>query len=319
MDEQEKVMKFKEELLNTGLFKRTSSSSGQYVCQECPFCGDRKKHMYVLIDLNSTAPVYFHCFKCLKSGVINREFLEYFGIDNLAIPRSSFRKKIELSRATTDVRLDSFLNEEDDISGVCNYIHDRVGQYPSLEELQKFQYIGKPVAYYNDYIRQEGQQYANPNKFKNRYWFRLTNGSMIGRYLNDETNSRWLKFMVKYTNASGLYVIKQPFDSHKTVNVYVTEGIMDTIGLYYNYPCDNSLYIAVLGRDYGLALRYLISVGIFGKSVNVKIFKDSDVKYVKLDPVYVSLFGKTHVYRNMAAKDYGVKPDLLDIQKCINE
>ena len=56
------LLKYKEELLNTGLFRRVSE--GQYVCKTCPFCGDTKSHMYVLIKLNDDTPVLYNCFKC---------------------------------------------------------------------------------------------------------------------------------------------------------------------------------------------------------------------------------------------------------------
>ena len=39
-------LEYKQKLLDTGLFKRVSE--GQYTCQVCPFCGDRKSHMYVM-------------------------------------------------------------------------------------------------------------------------------------------------------------------------------------------------------------------------------------------------------------------------------
>lgn len=320
MDEQEKVLKFKQELLNSGLFKRTSTAgSAQYVCQECPFCGDRKRHMYVLIDLNTTAPVCYHCFKCLKSGIINREFLEYFGLDNLVIPRSSFRKKIELSKASSvNVRLDSFLDETDDITGACSYIQSRIGSYPSLEELQRFQYLGNPVKYYKEYLSKDG--YANSKMFSNRYWFKLTNGSMTGR-ADDTlgTTKRWVKHRAQFSDAPSLYNIKLPFDTGKAIDVIIAEGIMDVIGLYYNYPRGNNLYIAVLGRDYNIALKYLVSVGIFGDSVNIKFFKDADVERVYVDKTIRQLFGKVQVFENVSAKDYGVLPDQLDIQRCLIE
>ena len=73
------LLKYKEELLNTGLFRRVSE--GQYVCKTCPFCGDTKGHMYVLIKLNDDTPVLYNCFKCNSHGVMNKKFLSYFNLN----------------------------------------------------------------------------------------------------------------------------------------------------------------------------------------------------------------------------------------------
>ena len=65
------VLKFKEELLSTGIFKRVHSD--QYRCKMCPFCDDAKNHMYVIIKMDESTPVMFNCKKCnakLKSLII---------------------------------------------------------------------------------------------------------------------------------------------------------------------------------------------------------------------------------------------------------
>jgi hypothetical protein len=303
---------YKEKLLESGIFRRVRAV--QYRCQYCPFCNDGKWHMYVRIDVTTDDPVVYYCQKCKSHGSMNRQFLEYFNLDDIRIPRTTFRKKIDTGKATTSMNIT--VNENDDIRNVCEYIQSRVGHYPSIDELQAFQYISNPESYVREYFN----DCDNVRKLRNRYWFRMTNGGIIGRWFNDNTNCRWLKYRSNILKGRGLYSIKIPVDTHLPINVYIAEGVMDVVGLYYNYIRDNNIYIACMGKEYEAALKYLISLGIFGNSVSVKIFKDADVnvKGIKIDEPLRMLFNKIEVYQNMEGDDYGVLPDKLDIQKIIN-
>lgn len=308
------LLKYKEELLNTGLFRRVSE--GQYVCKTCPFCGDTKSHMYVLIKLNDDTPVLYNCFKCNSHGVMNKKFLSYFNLNDIKIPRGkgNFKKKIDVAKASSSIEANKYLvNENDNADFVCHYIESRVGHYPTLSELQFFQYLSKPMDYAKEYL---GGNYK-PNTFKNRYWFRLTNGNIIGRYKDDSSSYRWCKYNSNNISGRGMYTIKLPFDLYKPVNVYIAEGVMDVIGLYYNYIQDNNVYIAVLGREYVFGIQHMINMGIYGDSVNIKIFKDSDVNTddIKVSMPVRSLFNKIEIYQNASGKDYGLLPNELDIQK----
>lgn len=305
-------IEYKEKLLNTGIFKRVSE--GQYTCQECPFCGDRKRHMYVRISLTDDVPVMYNCFKCNSHGIMNKKFLEYFNLENIQIPRNSYRKKIDIPKVSSSNSIITVC-ENDDIIDICNYIESRVGKYPTLSELQYFQYIGNPGEYVKEYFGDNNNQ----RMFFNRGWFKLTNGGMTGRWYGDDTKQRWRKYNNHQAKSVGLYTMKIPFDLYKPINVYIAEGIMDVIGLYYNYTQDNNIYIACLGRNYSYGMKHLVSMGIFGKSVNIKIFKDSDVKTsdIQIDGHLRKLFGKVEIYRNAMSKDYGILPDKLEIEKCL--
>lgn len=304
-------LEYKQKLLDTGLFKRVSE--GQYTCQVCPFCGDRKSHMYVMIKLTDDTPVLYNCFKCNSHGRMNKKFLEYFNIENISIPRTSFRKKIAESKASTSTI--TTVSENDDIEGVCKYIQSKVGHYPTLSELQYFQYIGKPNVYANEYLGMSLQTTV----LKSRNWFRLTNGAIAGRWYDDDHQCLWKKYSPKNINDRGLYTMKIPFDLYQPINVYIAEGIMDVIGLYYNYIQDNNIYIACMGRNYITGIQHLISMGIFGDSVNIKIFKDSDVKKsdIRIDNNLRKLFNQIDIYQNTIGHDYGLLPDKIEIHKCV--
>lgn len=305
---------FKEQLLQTGLFKHKTGI--EYTC-DCPFCGDRKDHCYVAIDMSSDKPVMFNCFKCASGGRVGKKFLEGLGLnESIRLPKYSGGKKLDVNTSITFKMIGNTVNEHDDITRVCQYIESRVGHYPSLEELQMFQYVGNPRKYALDYLGYNGE--GRP--FNNRYWFKLTNGNITGRWKNnDEGTILWLRFNSTRIKDAGMYTIKKGFDPYKPLNICIAEGIMDVIGLYYNYPIENAIYIATMGKYYSRGIKHALSRGLFGDSVNIKIFKDSDVptSNIKVDAVMGKLFKHIDIYENLMGKDYGVLPDELDIHKII--
>ena len=301
---------FKEALLNTGLFKKTPSNPDQYRCKTCPFCGDMKWHMYVLIKVSDDTPVMYHCFKCNESGVMNKQWLEYFDL-NIQIPRQTYKKKLDVSTVSTIVNQLS-CNDTDDVRMVSQYIFDRVGHAPTLEQLQMFQYVGNPFQYVKEYLEPEIQ---SDYYLKQRCWFKLTNGNICGRAYNKHEKMRWLRYQTKNCVGRGLYTIKEPIDLYKPINVCIAEGVMDVIGLYYHYPVSNAFHVAVLGKDYHIGIQHMLNMGVFGDSVNIKIFKDSDVdtNKIKVDQHVRQLFKKVEVYQNTLASDYGVDGEHMEI------
>jgi hypothetical protein len=303
---------FKEALLNTGLFKKTPSNPDQYRCKSCPFCGDQKWHMYVLIKVSDDTPVMYHCFKCNESGVINKQWMDYFELD-IKIPKQSYRKKLDIGKVSTVLNQPSCC-EQDDLRMIQDYIEYRVGRIPTLEELQMFQYIGNPFRYVKEYLEPEIQ---SDYYLRQRCWFRLNNGNIHGRSYNQKEKMRWMRYQTKNCVGRGLYTMKEPIDLYKPINVCIAEGVMDTIGLYYHHPIGNAFHIAVLGKDYHVGIQHMLNMGIFGDSVNIKIFKDADVDVhrIKVDKNLLKLFKKVEIYQNTIASDYGVKEDQYEIVK----
>lgn len=304
----EKYIKFKEDLLNTGIFKKVRNE--QYRVKDCPFCGDTKWHCYVKISQMDDTPVVYNCFKCNRFGMLREDFLEYYGIQ-LKIPFVKSKHSVSQSRIlnveTVDARDRGFGNAVD-------YIASRVGVRPTIDEMKAFQYISNPIKYTGDYLT-----FNRVVNLNNRYWFKLTNGNIIGRWVDDNTDMRWLKLASVNIKSRGIYNIKLPFDLYQPIHVYIAEGIMDVIGLYYHYKQNqNVIYISTLGKSYEYGLDYLIDRGIFGKSVNVHIFKDNDVK---TDSIYVSsikaqLFNKIELYHNSTGHDFGCEH--FTVEKCLD-
>lgn len=308
------LYEFKEKLLSTGLFKSVTGSNW-YRIKECPFCGDGKWHMYVCINLSSDDVVGFNCFKCNRKGIVSKQFLDYFNID-INIPTNvSGSKRIVADGSVSNKVPRVNVNESDNIMGVCNYTNDRVGHIPTLGELQAFQYVGNPKKYAMEYLGID-----DINNIRNRFWFQMTNGNIIGRFHNDNTDMRWLKYKTSRCKTTGLYKIALPVDLSGEINVLISEGIYDSIGLYYNWHgTNNNIYISVMGKDYVKGIKYILNKGIFGKSVNILIFKDADVDISKIfvPNLLRKMFKSVNIYENMAAKDFGVTADKYDVCKIV--
>lgn len=303
-------------LLQTGLFRRTGTKNEYRT--NCPFCGDRKLHMYVYIDLDSDESVRYHCFKCPARGYLNNGLLlEKLGLDNIQIPKGiKTFKRLSVDNKVSD-RIDIVtVDDGDDISVVQSYIQSRVGVIPNINDLISFQYIGNPNMYVKDYL---GDQYSY--MLKDRVWFKLTNGSIIGRWdLNDDDciGYRWVRYKTNRIKDSGMYQMKTPVDIQSEINVIIAEGIMDVIGLYFNYnELVNRMFIASCGKDYSRGMYHMINKGIFGDSVNIHIFKDPNVPCDKIIiPKHLrALFNKVYIYGNTLGKDYGVLPNELSIHR----
>ena len=309
----QKVIEYKESLLSRGGFRRVSTT--QYRIQECPKCGDRKWHCYVKIDLSNDEPVLYKCFKCNSGGIVDDKFLEFIGIDDISVPKFKFGRRLDVSETVSEKINSMTVVDGDDITGICDYINRKVGHYPSLTELQSFNYVGDPYKYTRDYLGTEGQ-----SVLRNRYWFRLTNGNISGRWYNDEVEYRWMRYKSNRVKTVGLYKLNVPVDMYQPINVIIAEGVMDVIGLYYNYNGSaNNVYIGVMGKDYYRGIKYILDRGIFGHSVSIKIFKDSDVneKDIYIDYNMKKLFNRVDIFENLIGKDYGVLPEELDIHKII--
>ena len=310
------MLDFKEKLLETGLFAKTSRS-GWYRVQTCPYCGDCKKHFYVRIDLEDPeSPVGFNCFKCHEKGLLNHVFLDFYELD-IKLVKGKHRRRIDTEGVS--VVVPDLLPADCDVSSISEYIRSRIGVIPTRDDLVAFQYIGDPRRYASEFLSDD-----KPDAyFSSRHWFRAVNGMMLGRTCRDTNNStrhidRWAKYTgnVKLRDI-GVYTIKKLFDLHKPIDAYIVEGVFDCIGLYYYYPDANAIFIGCLGSDYNIGIQHLLNRGIFGDTVSIKIIKDNDVSNVSIDKRKASFFKTVSVFRNVLEKDTGVPKDRIELEKSI--
>ena len=300
------ILEFKRRLLDTGLFKK--ATNGWYSTKTCPYCGDMKNHMYVYIDPGSQNPIGYNCFKCHSKGLMKQDFLDYYGIQ-MKVPYVKGRNRLQQNSPTEMI---GDLIDPDKHAGtimMCQeYFERRLGVIPSMSDLKAFQLIGDPESFVRSYLG--GDSWG----LKDRLWFLMSNGGMAGRSIDDNVSLRWRK-RTRNDVKGGIYSIKSPIATDKPIIVCICEGVMDAIGLYYHCDIQNAAYIACMGSDYVNGVKYAIDMGVFGDSVTVHIYKDSDVKFVTIPKMYSQLFKSTSVYRNSIGKDFGVKQDMIELEK----
>lgn len=307
----EKLRDFKLYLLNTGLFKKVSKNNNWYRVKECPYCGDTKWHLYVNIDLNSDSPVGYNCFKSNCKGWLNKQFLDYYNLEwNGSIPRGKRNNRINVDSKDFSIgELFKYEGHEEYLEMYIDYIFKRVGVRPTIDELKSFCIISEPNVYAEYMLNSKELNMVN------MCWFVCSNGMLAGRSTIKKKDG-WEKFTGN-TNITdrAIYTIKQSFDLLSEINVCICEGIMDAIGLYYHGNINNGIFISVLGKDYMAGIKYVLNKGIFGDSVNIRIYKDADVKYVNIDNVYKRFFKSVSIYMNTLSKDFGVTADEIEIEK----
>lgn len=312
MNNHEELNKFKEALLSSGLFKHMNTY--EYTCQ-CPYCHDNREHCYVKIDTASDSPVVFWCHICTAHGIVRKDFLDRLNLD-IEMPKYTGSKPLDVNKGVSIKVTGDTVTDKHDTSKVRDYIERRVGHYPTLDELKMFNYVGDPRKYAFDYLGYNGE--GKP--FNNRHWFKMSNGNITGRWKDDNTDHRWMNFRTNRVKGGALYTFRKGIDTSKPITVVIAEGIFDVIGLYYNGRIENGIFIGVAGKGYERGIKHILSKGIFGDSVSVRIYRDPNVdnNEVYVNPIMRELFKSVDLYYNAFDKDYGILPDELDIHKVLN-
>ena len=143
-----------------------------------------------------------------------------------------------------------------------------------------------------------------------RVWFRMKNGMLAGRLIDDNSNKEpWMKLKPGYVSGITMYTVQKPFDVTQNLTIFLSEGVLDSIGLF-NYFNENdsdknALFISCMGRGYDPVIRSLIVSGLFGKSISICIMCDADYTNPKYEFAYNQLFSNIKLFTNDIKKDFG--------------
>lgn len=307
----------------------------------CPYCGDSKSnqssaHMYI----EMRPPFRFHCFKCETSGVLNQSVLRDLGLydndTNVSIINANKNYK-----ATTGIQKVSFkrlkLNNEPINSEITErnlkYFNSRYELNFSKEFVSsKFKCILDPPAFFekNKIYVPEGQyDFLNAIGFissdSSHIIFRDTSGRQPKRYYNlnlcqDDEGSI----------ISKAYNISNNLNIMSKVNLVITEGIFDIIGVfshfYQNENGENTIFAAACGKAYNAVILNYLRMGFL--DMDITIFSDGDVdmnfykslktsspylKNLQITVFYNSLYDKETGY----GKDYGIPKKDIQLKKII--
>jgi hypothetical protein len=310
----------------------------------CPYCGDSKKnpssaHMYI----EMRPPFRFHCFKCETSGVLNQQTLRDLGIyendlnvsvinankdykQNQGVQKVSYRKMQTLkNRPTGTIQA---------INSV-NYFNNRYGtNYDESYIVEKFKCVTDAVQFFADnniYVPAGQYQFDKAIGFissdNSHVIFRDITNTQPRRYYNLALYSKDnLDTISKTYNISNEIDMLEP-----KVNLVITEGIFDIIGVYNHFYKDtpnekNTIFAAACGKGYNAVIINYIRMGFL--NMNISIYSDADVDvsfyrelknnspYLKSQQItvyYNSLYDKNTGY----GKDYGVRVEDIKLKKII--
>ena len=295
------------------------SSNGQYRIR-CPICGDSQKnftdsHLYLKCSYDPTEPILYKCFKCNASGKVTNHFLSLLGIDipNFDDDSSKYFNRINKFGESTSEILTGSPNMKSDQVG---YIEYRLGKGLTEKDFSKFKIV---------WDMNQMVPYASTQRVKNTLpsnmtsiSFLSTDGSMLlTRFFQPRNEIRWKKTKLFPSNQRSFYTIAASIEllTSETITVNIAEGVIDVISIYKNFNTgDNSLYLATLAKDYKAGIEYVISLGLLGSNVNVKVYVDSDVDQRLLNQDlrrYKWFFGNITTFRNSKNEDFGVPIDQI--------
>ncbi len=327
----------KEILMNVLESPQLAAGGRQIVCRcRLPGCDDTKRHLYIGPFDDSDSPVMYNCFKCNqfnKPGIVNKNFLEMYGINDDEIGRA-------VGELNKGPKYRSYTKSKDYVYRIQNeYITD------SQVTRQKLQYINQRLGLnfnYKDCIDNKIVLNINDLLSYNKI-FNVTRHPNIVSQLNDNfigflsrsnssLNMRNLnpgnvyegidKKYVNYkifpdTPKNDYYILPDVIDIDKHLKVYIGEGPFDILSIKYNVvkpnPDDNCIFIAGKGKAYYEIVEYLLlTYGIYDAEIHFYPDRDVSDKYMYNIIRYLSVFGfDFYMHRNgySGEKDFGVPID----------
>lgn len=271
-------MNIKNNLEVINFLKSTSKvyqENGNEIVIHCPYCDDALRanarshgHLYISVS----APV-FHCFRCETSGFLGT-LLRDLGFTNLEVlselgslkflqssERSLIKKKTEKSIYET-IRSKNFnfrLGETNNYYQFEKYVFSRIGSFCDIDR-----YLITPEVI---------------DKKLCASFYNADGNYVTSRILNPMNNYRY----VRSKGVSELYYFQElDFDTYE--EIVLGEGVFDVLKLYRFsdlFPKNKTFYMAILGKNYGRVVNWLLESQIPIGSYRINLVFDNDNKFQK--------------------------------------
>ena len=304
----------------------------------CIYCGDsvnspKSAHLY--IELNNPTCFKFYCQKCNEGGMVTPDFLKDIHIYDNELNLALFKlnknlkyKKKNLEnyfliggnikrKKLTFPKLEGTIDEYFKLK----YVIDRLGvEFKAKEAAEKYKIIlnfEKFIEHNKITIFTERDKVLDSLNDNCVGFLSYDQSHIIFRSINPEiTRFRYHNYNIfgNYENSKRMYTIKTSIDILKPkINVIVTEGILDILGVYNHFykdkKEDNHIFIAVNGKGYSLIFQNLARMGFL--DMDIEIYSDNDVnrRFYQNMKKYNSILknNKIKLYYNTIGKDFGVE------------
>jgi len=289
----------------------------------CPFCGDSKKdpndsHCYIKFSQDESEPLLWKCFLCNLKGKVNQEFLDAVGVkkDLSEILQNDKANKI---KSLVKNPIDIVTGEINMNSLQVKYIEHRLGPGLTFEDYNKFRIVAD-IGSLMQYISSNHTKNMLPSNLDSISFLTDDKAVLLTRLFEEDGEIRWKKTTLMYTNSQSFYAIQATLNlfTQDDITVNIAEGIIDVISAYKNFNAPNSVFFGALGSDYIEAINYIIMKGFVGTNVIVKIYIDDDQNEKSLINTlkkFKWMFKSIYVYRNLLAKDIGVKIEKIKLEE----
>lgn len=308
----------------------------------CQQCGDSMTlshaHLSIHIDVDDDLPMFYRCFRCNDSGIVDKHKLVEWGIyltddDISSLDIYTKKSKKKYKGMFNDNYEDYFI--PDPINDIIQdmkigYLNSRIGSNFTLADARDLKIVTDLLGMYqanNIPLNTEGDtkllQYIHHNFLG---FLSVNNNRIMCRNMKPELTDkdyRWYNIILnqKNMNPYTFYSIPNTIDLYytHTINIYVAEGIFDILSIYYNLQDkrkENNFYYASCGAAASNVLGFLIDRGI-NTGINLHLYADKDksdsfhMKYLMYNSELYQWCDKIIIHRNQydGEKDYGVHKD----------
>ena len=321
------------------------ASGGTQVTMRCPYCGDsrdpRNHHFYIGPDRKNHLVLSYHCFLCNTGGIINGKFFRDIGCfdtdlineiidyNKNVLKNSNYSKRIQsdYTKYISTPIITTFGNDEN--INKLNYLNHRLGINLQLNDLFKFKIILNLNKYLQDNKINFTTRYPDIMNQLSQYglgFLSADNSHIVIRSVIDHHKlqssiaHRYNVYSIyNMPDLVAYYIIPGLIDPFKPIKIYITEGVFDILGVYFNVIQDhnNCIFAAANGKNFSGIIEYLFSkIRIPAYNSKIFIYKDIDVETKKL--TYVSnMLNKIkvpfeyHVNDMNGEKDFGVPRDRI--------
>lgn len=310
----------------------------------CPYCGDSRRdlssaHLYI----EMRAPFRFHCFKCETSGVLNNQTLRDLEIfdtsmnTNIIVANKVLRENQGIQKIQIGKRkkLVNIPDESDITLKNLSYFNNRFNISFDKDYISsKFRTILNPIKFFADnniFVPKGHYDFSNAIGFistdNSHIVFRDTSGLQQRRYYNMNITPNEIEDI-----SSKIFNISSSINTMaEKVNLVITEGIFDIIGVYNHFYKntsfeENTIFTAACGKGFNAVILNYIRTGFL--DLDITIYSDGDVdlnfyrnlkntseylKNTKITVYYNSLYDRNTGF----GKDYGLPKDQIKLRKII--
>ena len=310
----------------------------------CPYCGDSSNeshgHLSVKIDVDDDhEPMLYRCFKCEASGQVSQQFLQDIGInvtpDILNGIKIANKKAGRFNRFQNDYIPNYTIPmfEASDLNLLkLQYLKDRLGYDFTLEDMIRFKVV-LDFERFLEFNHIDASHISPRYKhFLNVYYigFLAANNNVVTmrcilpkEEMSKRKMFRYLKIELdphnKNPNSYYSIPVSVPLLSEDPLNIHISEGIFDILGVYLNtkedymsLPGNHGFYASCSFGPTGI-IQNLVYNGL-GYCMKVHVYCDNDktdrdVSTVfKRHPQILPWMDEIYYHRNgyHGEKDFGV-------------